>query len=143
MTDLLRISFEVGCAVDHAFAIWTEKIGTWWPADHTVSGAPAAVVLEGRVGGRIYERTPQGEEHDWGVVTVWRPPALLAYSWHLGGGQESSTEVAITFSPLDKDRTNVEIEQSGWERLGADAPEFPEPQPVRLGIVGAALSHGG
>jgi hypothetical protein len=51
---------------------WTERIGTWWPADHTISGAPVAVVLEGRIGGRIYERTAQGGEHDCGVVTVWR-----------------------------------------------------------------------
>lgn len=60
MTDPFRISFEVGCDVDHAFATWTERTGTWWPADHTVSGAPTAVVLEGRVGGRIDERTAQG-----------------------------------------------------------------------------------
>ena len=32
-------------------------IGTWWPRDHTVSGARRDVVLEGGVGGRIYERT--------------------------------------------------------------------------------------
>jgi Activator of Hsp90 ATPase homolog 1-like protein len=123
MTDMLRVSFEVGCGVDHAFATWTERIGTWWPADHTLSGGPVLIVLEGRVGGRIYERTAQGEEHDWGVVTVWRPPAELAYRWHLGVGADSATMVAVTFSALDDERTRVQIEQTGWERLGAAAPE--------------------
>ena len=124
MTDSLRISFEVACAADHAFATWTERIGTWWPADHTVSGAPIAVVLEGWVGGRIYERTRHGDEHDWGVITAWQPPDLLAYRWHLGVGPESATEVAVLFSPLDANRTRVEIEQSGWERLGPAASQL-------------------
>ena len=121
MTAPLRINFEVACTAEHAFATWTECIDTWWPADHTVSGAPVAVVLEGWVGGRIYERSPHGEEHDWGVLTAWQPPELLAYRWHLGVGPESATEVAVTFVPLDEKRTRVEIEQSGWEQLGPAA----------------------
>jgi uncharacterized protein YndB with AHSA1/START domain len=124
MSDPLRIVFEVSCGVDHAFVTWTERIGTWWPADHTVSGAPTSVVLEGWVGGRIYERTAQGQEHDWGVVTLWRPPEQLSYSWHLGVGPEGTTNVEVRFNPLDGGRTRVEIEQSGWDRLGAAATEL-------------------
>jgi hypothetical protein len=123
MTDALRVSFEVSCGVEHAFAVWTERIGTWWPADHTLSGAPAKIVLEGRVGGRIYERTTQGKELDWGLVTEWRPPSLLAYRWHLGVGPDSATNVEVTFSVLGPYRTRVQIEQTGWERLGAAAAE--------------------
>jgi uncharacterized protein YndB with AHSA1/START domain len=124
MSEPLRIEFEVVCAVDHAFATWTERIGTWWPADHTVSGSPAAVVVEGRIGGRIYERTAHGEEHDWGLVTDWRPPEHLSYRWHLGAGPEGATDVDINFIRVDVDRTRVEIEQSGWERLGSAGPDL-------------------
>jgi uncharacterized protein YndB with AHSA1/START domain len=124
MTDTLRISFEVACRPDHAFAVWTERIGMWWPPDHTVTGAPTAVVLEGRVGGRIYERTGNGEEHDWGEITTWHPPDLLAYRWHLGVGRESATQVAIRFSPLGESGTRVDVEQSDWEHLGAAAEEI-------------------
>ena len=109
MTEPLQISFEVACTVDDAFSTWTERIGTWWPADHTISGSLAEVIFEGRVGGRIYERTPQGEEHEWGVVTDWRPPKELGYRWHLGFGPESFTEVAVTFSQLDKDLSLIHI----------------------------------
>jgi uncharacterized protein YndB with AHSA1/START domain len=122
MTEPLRVSFEVRAAADHAFATWTERIAQWWPADHTISGSPETVVLEGRVGGRIYERSARGEEHEWGVVTEWRPPDSLAYRWHLGVGRERATDVAITFRAIDNDTTRVEIEQSGWDRLGQDAP---------------------
>jgi uncharacterized protein YndB with AHSA1/START domain len=123
MTDALRVSFEVGCGVEHAFAVWTKRIGTWWPADHTLSGGPAMILLEGRVGGRIYERTTQGKELDWGLVTVWRPPSLLAYRWHLGSDPDSATNVEVTFSTLGPKRTRVQIEQTGWELLGAAAAE--------------------
>jgi hypothetical protein len=124
MTESLRFSFEVACAADHAFATWTERIATWWPADHTVSGDPAIVVFEGSEGGRIYERTQQGQEHDWGVVTAWRPPDLVAYRWHLAVDPSAATDVAITFVPLDAETTRVDIEQSGWERLGAAAADL-------------------
>jgi hypothetical protein len=124
MSDALHFSFDVGCAVDHAFATWTERIGMWWPRDHTVSGSPASIVLEGRIGGRIYERTEQGDEHEWGEVTEWRPPDLVAFRWHIGVGDEFATDVAVTFAPVGVDATRVEIEQSGWERLGPAAAEL-------------------
>ena len=51
MIEPIRLAFEVDCPADHAFDVWTDRISTWWPADHTVSGEPdAAVVLEPRSG---------------------------------------------------------------------------------------------
>jgi hypothetical protein len=49
----------------HAFRVWTDRIGTWWPPDHTATGQADLIVLEGGVGARIYERTSDGVEHDW------------------------------------------------------------------------------
>jgi hypothetical protein len=70
------MSFDVACSSEHAFSMWTARIGSWWPPDHTVSAeADVAVVLQAGVGGRIYERTPDGREHDWGEITAWEPPA--------------------------------------------------------------------
>src|SRR3984957_18326148 len=118
MTDPLRISFDVDCPPDHAFTVWTSKIGTWWPRDHTVSGDPEEVVLEGSLGGRIYERTSGGERHEWGEVTVWEPPRRLSYLWHIGRARETATAVDIIFVGEGTTRTRVEIEHSGWESLG-------------------------
>ena len=84
MTAPLLISFDVDCPADHAFDVWTSKIGTWWPRDHTVSGDPEEIVLESGPGGRIYERTSAGERHEWGEVTAWEPPRRLSYLWHIG-----------------------------------------------------------
>jgi len=119
MTDPLRMSFDVACSADHAFSVWTSGIGAWWPPDHTVTGRAEVVVLTGGVGGRIYERTADGVEHEWGEVTVWQPPARLAYLWYLGRDRSHATEVEIRFLAQGADATRIEIEHRGWERLGS------------------------
>ena len=125
MTAPLRMAFEVDCSAEHAFAVWTSGIGTWWPADHTVTGADGlAVVMQSGVGGRIYERTPDGTEHDWGEVTVWNPPSRLVYLWHLRGDRCDATEVEIRFLAGDSGMTRIEIEHRGWERLGSAAGQW-------------------
>lgn len=116
----LRLAFDVACTPEHAFMTWTERIGTWWPADHTASGDDdLVVILEGRVGGRIFERTRGGTEHDWGEVLAWEPPHRLVYSWHLRRDRADATEVEIRFRAAGP-ATRVEIEHRGWERLGAE-----------------------
>ena len=124
MTPPLRLSLEVACSTEHAFAVWTSAIGSWWPPDHTVSGRPDQVVLQSGVGGRIFERTSDGIEHVWGEVTVWEPPTTLAYLWHLGRDPEEATEVEIQFVPQGADATRIDIEHRGWERLGALADDW-------------------
>jgi hypothetical protein len=123
-TAPLRMSFEVDCLPEHAFTVWTAGIATWWPPDHTATGQAAVVVLEDGVGGRIFERTPDGVEHDWGQVTVWKPPSQLAYLWHLRRDRSDATEVEIHFHPHGDRATRVEIEHRGWERLGAAGDEW-------------------
>ena len=124
MIEPIRLSFEVACPVDHAFATWTERTSTWWPASHTVSGAGDLVIsFEPRLGGRIFERTSGGEEHDWGEITAWEPPRRLGYLWHLRVDRADATDVEITFVAVDPRRTRVEIEHRGWERLGAEGVE--------------------
>ena len=125
-TEPLRMTFTVDCPVAHAFTVWTARIAAWWPADHTVSGvAGLDVVLEPGVGGRIFERTPDGVEHDWGEVTVWEPPHRLGYLWHLRRDRADATQVEITFAERDGG-TLVGIEHRGWDRLGALGPDWRE-----------------
>jgi uncharacterized protein YndB with AHSA1/START domain len=123
----LRLAFEVSCPVTHAFDVWTRKISGWWPADHSVSGERGLeIILEGRPGGRIFERTAAGTEHDWGEVIAWEPPTRLAYLWHLRRDRADATEVEIRFIDRGNATTRVEIEHRGWERLGAQGPGWRE-----------------
>lgn len=125
MIEPLSLSFDVACSPEHAFATWTARIGSWWPSDHTVSGERGLdVVLEPGIGGRIYERTRGGDEHEWGEVTVWEPPARLGYLWHLRRDRRDATEVEIRFVALAAAATRVEIEHRGWESLGDGAEDW-------------------
>jgi hypothetical protein len=118
VTAPLKLSFDVACSVEHAFDVWTNRIDTWWPPDHSVSGDPDIEVhLQGEVGGRIFERTADGTEHEWGEVTQWTPPTRLAYLWHLRRDRTDATEVEITFVSAGPDATRVEIEHRGWQQL--------------------------
>jgi uncharacterized protein YndB with AHSA1/START domain len=121
----LRLAFEVACPREHAWEVWTARIGQWWPADHTASGETGLeVILEGRLGGRIFERTGDGSETDWGEVTRWEPPEWLAYTWHLRRDRADATDVEIRFMGIDASRTRIEIEHRGWERLGTSGREW-------------------
>jgi uncharacterized protein YndB with AHSA1/START domain len=114
----LELSFTVGCPPEHAFAVWTERTSLWWPASHSVSADPGlTVTFEPRAGGRIFERTAAGDEHDWGQILEWDPPRRLAYRWHLRQDRADATRVEISFAPSDEG-TVVTIVHSDWQRLG-------------------------
>jgi uncharacterized protein YndB with AHSA1/START domain len=119
LIEPLRITFEVGCPPERAFELWTKRTSTWWPATHTVSAQPGVeVIIEPAVGGRIYERTPEGEEHDWGQVTGWDPPSRISYRWHLRQDRADATEVEITFVADEGTGTRMSIIHCGWDALG-------------------------
>jgi activator of Hsp90 ATPase-like protein len=123
MIEPLRMSFEVECPAGQAFDLWTQRASSWWPVDHTVTAEPGVqVVFEARVGGRVFERTPAGNEVDWGQITIWEPPRRLGYLWHIRTDRADATEVEIRFHDQGEDRTRVEIEHRGWERLGSRGP---------------------
>jgi uncharacterized protein YndB with AHSA1/START domain len=116
---VVRKSITVSAPVEHAFRVFTEQIGAWWPLQtHAVDPEQAVTaILEGRVGGRLFERTSAGEEHLWGTIVTWDPPHRIVYSWHPGRGEETAQEVEITFAP-DGNGTRIRVRHYGWEVLG-------------------------
>lgn len=118
MTDPIVVEFEVEAPPERAFHVWTELPSIWWPRSHTITGSDdLAIVFEQRVGGRIFERGPDGIEHVWGEVLAWDPPRRLEYLWHLFFEPSQATQVEITFSEIDIG-TRVRLVQSGFEKLG-------------------------
>jgi uncharacterized protein YndB with AHSA1/START domain len=119
----LELRFSVECPPGHAFDVWANRTSLWWPHGHSVSADPGlTVTFEPRPGGRIFERTPDGTEHDWGEVLDWEPPRRLRYLWHLRFDRADATEVEISFAPAPEG-TAVTIVHRGWERLGAKGPD--------------------
>jgi hypothetical protein len=116
----VRRTVVVERPVEEAFRVFTEGIGKWWALDvHSLSldrtGAPAeAAFMEGRVGGRLYERMSDGNEADWGRLHVWEPPHRVAFEWFVTG---TPTEVEVRFVAEGDGATRVELVHSGFERL--------------------------
>jgi uncharacterized protein YndB with AHSA1/START domain len=121
---VIRKSVTVEAPLEHAFRIFTEEIHTWWPLrTHAVDTDQSdMVILEGCEGGRLFERTPGGDEHLWGTVAVWDPPHRVGYSWHPGRGADTAQEVEVTFTS-EGEGTRVDIRHWGWERLGEPVDE--------------------
>jgi Activator of Hsp90 ATPase homolog 1-like protein len=125
MIEPLRVTLDLACSRDHAFATWVERFDQWWPRSHTTSGDPAATVhLEPRTGGRIFERTSDGREIDWGEVVAWDPPRGLSYLWHIRRDRSDATDVRLSFHRRGDGGCRLEIEHTGWERLGGEGQEW-------------------
>ena len=95
----VKKSVTVRASVAHAFAVFTQRFDLWWPRSHHIAKVDMKeAILEGKEGGRWYERGVDGSECEWGKVLVWAPPptdppkaggpraaasAKVALSWHL------------------------------------------------------------
>ncbi|TMA38972.1 MAG: hypothetical protein E6J79_05005, partial [Deltaproteobacteria bacterium] len=95
----IRKSIHVNRPVERTFRLFTEAIGKWWPLKEGFSfgGSRAdAIFIEGRQGGRFFERFTDGEEFDVGVVTVYAPPTRIVFTWK--PPEWEATEVEVRFS---------------------------------------------
>jgi len=111
--------------IESAFELFFDRMGEWWPLDtRSVNLANASTCfVEPSVGGRIAEKTRDGQEAMWGTILVWDPPRRAVFTWHPGVPDMVATEVEATFTPLGK-QTRVDVEHRHWERLGSLAAEI-------------------
>lgn len=124
----VRHSIEVACPPDRAFALFTRRMGGWWPHTQTPAANPAVdVMVEPEVGGRWYEVDAQGTETQWGKVVAFDPPERLILGWQLGKNfkyePDLLTEVEISFMPTASGGTRVVLEHRDLERFGDYAEE--------------------
>jgi uncharacterized protein YndB with AHSA1/START domain len=113
---------EVPCSPDEAFRIFTEQIGSWWPArTHSVGReSVASVTMECRAGGRVFETLTDGTTYDWGTITDWDPPRWFGMNWSPSPEPRPLTQVEVRFE-ASAGGTRVELTHTGWEHLDEDA----------------------
>lgn len=104
------------------FELFTKRMGEWWPLDsHSVGGEDAVDArVDPGVGGRVYEVTRDGVEHDWARITDWEPGERIVLDWHAGVPVSQATHVEISFRQT-AEGTEMTLIHDGWEARGADA----------------------
>ena len=117
----------VAAPPDVCFTTFVDRFDAWWPHEHHL-GEDRAIVsfhIEPQVGGPCYDVDTDGREIVWGTVLAYEPPHRLVLAWHIQGDWatvdpdlERSSEVEVTFTPLDDGRTNVRLEHGRLERHG-------------------------
>jgi uncharacterized protein YndB with AHSA1/START domain len=152
MDTSVRTSIVVEAAVERAFSVFTDDIGSWWhPDHHLLEGELAEMVFEPRVGGHIYDRGVDGSECRWARVLVYEPPNRFVISWdintqwELQTDLEKTSEVEVRFAPEGEGRTRVELEHrnldrhgEGWEGM-RDSVGSPEGWPEGLRLFAERL----
>jgi uncharacterized protein YndB with AHSA1/START domain len=115
--EAVRKSVLVAAPPETAWEVFVDRIGEWWPLHrHSLADEPETATVDGE---RIYERAKDGTEHTWGHIVVWEPPHRLAFTWEVRRGGQSAVEIRFT---QEGDGTRVEVEHTGFEAYGANAP---------------------
>ncbi len=120
-------TLAVECSLEQAFAVFTDRMGAWWPASHHIGSTPFRdIVIEHRKGGRWYEINEHDQQCQWGHVLAWEPPHRVVVSWHLGpdwafdADLERASEVEVRFVSESTELTRVELTHRCLDRHGAN-----------------------
>jgi uncharacterized protein YndB with AHSA1/START domain len=148
MTDSTAVStmIVVDAPLERAFRVFTDDMGSWWPPEHHLIGAPlASMVFEPKVGGDVYDVGEDGSRCRWARVLAYEPPSRVVFSWDVSVQWQVETdpgrtsEVEVRFVPEGDTRTRVELEHrhldrhgEGWEGM-RDAVGSPEGWAIGLG----------
>lgn len=122
-TLIIRKELPIRATRAETFRVFTEEMAAWWPFEgrQLLDGRKEAVVIEPFPGGRLYERTVDGQEAEWGSVVEYEPPDRLVLRWHPGYGEERATTITVEFEAIGTSLTRIVLVHEGWEVHGADA----------------------
>ena len=104
----VRTSTVVSASQEHAFSVFTEGIGSWWPQDHHIlQGELAEMVFEPHVGGAVYDRATDGTECRWARVLAYEPPHRFVITWNI------SLQWEIESDPDQGERDRSDVSSRG------------------------------
>lgn len=124
-------TMTVPTSAKRAFAVFTEELASWWPAEYTWSqDVLKTMAIEPGEGGRCFERGPHNFECDWGRVLVWEPPRRLVFTWQISPKREpepnpaKASEVKLRFEAEGPFTTRVAFEHRHFARHGEGGAEY-------------------
>ena len=129
--DVARAHIVVPLSPAVAFEKFRHDISRWWPREYTYSGdCMEDLYMEGRKGGVLWERGPEGFRVDLGRVMRWVPPDKMILRWHISPSHrpepnpERASMVEIRFVPDGDAGTRIEVEHSDFSNHGPTGAEY-------------------
>ena len=129
--DVAHAHVTVAISPAAAFEKFRHDIARWWPREYTYSGdAMEDLYMEGRKGGLLWERGPEGFRVDIGRVMRWVAPEKMIVRWHISPSHrpepnpERASEVEIRFIPDGNDGTRIEVEHRDFSKHGTAGGEY-------------------
>ncbi len=123
MPSRILVALRVAAAPQRAFEAFTNEIGQWWQPNRLFAFTPhgsGRLAFEPGAGGRLTETFADGRVFEIGRITIWEPPARLAFSWRQASfAPAQQTEVHVRFEPIG-DETRVTVEHLGWDTVPAE-----------------------
>ena len=127
--DAVRCQLVVALAQVTAFERFRHDVFRWWPRSFTWSAdCLEDLVFEGRKGGALWERGPEGLRCDMARVLRWVAPERMILRWHVGPGgvpepnPARASEVEIRFG-RGESGTLIDLEHRAFFRHGKDGVE--------------------
>lgn len=124
------------------WAALTKDVGKWWPKHFYTTENPKTYVVEGKLGGRVFEDWGDGAGAMWGTVVVWNPIQKMVWACEMYPGfggpgrsfvtfelakQGKATVVRLTDSGLSPEANGHKSSlESGWAELLGYAKGFAE-----------------
>jgi uncharacterized protein YndB with AHSA1/START domain len=111
----VRKTVRVNAPQARAFDVFTSRMASWWPPQHSLLKSPCkTTIVEPHVGGRWYQVGEDGSECDNGEVLAWQPPSKVILSWRINSkfviDDEVDSEIEVNFIPEGENATRVELE---------------------------------
>ena len=110
-------------APEDVWKYFTEDIDSWWPLDFRAAPSPQRMVLEVKLGGRLYEDAGDGNGLVWYHVIALDAPRSIVLSGFVAppfGGPATSL-LRIVFSARSETATVMEMCDSMFGCLGDTA----------------------
>lgn len=127
-TQLAPVTVAVTVPVSpaRAFDFFTVGYDDWRTPGHFIGAVePELIVLEPFVGGRWFERAPDGTECEWGAVLECDPPHRIVMSWQIGIDwqfhPDEASRVEVTFVEAAPGQTVVSVVHDRFEGHGSGA----------------------